>query len=182
VRSHLERTRIEFQIAYIGSLAWQKGVHVLIEAFNHIPGPATLTIYGDPEVFPEYSAQLQALAQSPRIRFAGKLRRADLWTTLSEVDLIAVPSLWYENQPLTILEAFAANVPVIASNIGALPELVEDERTGWLVEPGDVDAWRQALIEITAGRWPALEPGSAKVNDLKADHLPRILDYYRLPF
>ncbi len=56
---------------FIGSLAWQKGVHVLIEAFNQLPANAALTIYGSETVFPDYVAELRQLAKHPNLRFAG---------------------------------------------------------------------------------------------------------------
>jgi glycosyltransferase involved in cell wall biosynthesis len=178
VRPHHDRSDQEFRVAYIGSLAWQKGVHVLVEAFNQVPAPATLTIYGDPDVFPEYSQQLRTLAQSPRIRFAGKLSRADLWPTLAETDLVAVPSIWYENQPVTILEAFSADVPVLASDLGALPELVIDNRSGWRAKAGDVKAWVQALTEIAGGQ-KRIEHVDAQVSDVLIDHLPKVMEFYK---
>jgi glycosyltransferase involved in cell wall biosynthesis len=178
VRPRAKRSSDALRVLYIGSLAWQKGAHVLVEAFNQVPEPATLTVYGDPNVFPEYSEHLRSLARSPRIHFAGKLSRVALWPALAEADLVAVPSVWYENQPLTILEAFAAGVPVMASDLGALREHVEKGRTGWLVAAGDVDAWRRALSELATGVVPRIEQVEAKVDDVGGDHLTRVLECY----
>ena len=175
---HAQRPADQFRVAYIGSLAWQKGVHVLIEAFNAVPEPATLTVYGDPAVFPEYSQRLRALAKSPRITFAGKLGRSDLWSALSQADLVAVPSIWYENQPLTILEAFTAGVPVMASDLGALPELIEDDVTGWRVRANDVAAWTQALTAAVTGI-KRIDHVEAEVSDVEKDHLPKVMAFYR---
>lgn len=178
VLPHTPRPNDAFRFVYVGSIAWQKGVHVLVEAFNDVPAPATLTIYGDPSVFPEYSRSLHATVRSSRIRFAGKLARADLWSVLAEADVVTVPSIWYENQPVTILEAHAAGAPVMASDLGALREHVEDGRTGWLVTPGDVDAWRQALTDLVTMKRPAIERVEASVNDVARDHLQQVLQYY----
>ncbi|HJW83806.1 MAG TPA: glycosyltransferase family 4 protein [Anaerolineae bacterium] len=179
VRPRVARSDGEFRVVYIGSLAWQKGVHVLVEAFNQVPEPATLSVYGDPGVFPEYSRALQALARSPRIRFAGKLSRADLWPTLAEADLVAVPSVWYENQPLAILEAFAAGVPVMASDLGALPELIEQGRTGWRVKAGNVEAWTRALAGLVTGATPRIDRVEAAVSEVAGDHLSRVVELYQ---
>jgi len=121
---------------------------------------------------------LHSLAQSLLVRFAGKLTWPELCLTLAEIGLVAVPSLWYENQPLTILEAFAAGVPVIASDLGALPELVEDGRTGWRVKAGDVDAWAQALTEVATGVRPRIDCVEAQVSDVMINHLPAVLALY----
>lgn len=169
----------KLRVAYIGSLGWQKGVHILVEAFNQVPEPATLVVYGDPHVFPEYSRELRALAQSPRIRFAGKLARADLWSTLADVDLIAVPSIWYENKPTTILEAFAAGVPAMVSDLGTFPELVEEGRSGWLVKVRDVDAWAKALTDLATGIRPRIDVIKASASNLVTDHMPKVLSIYR---
>ncbi len=178
VQPHVKRSEHEFRIVYIGSLAWQKGVHVLIEAFNHVPEPAMLTVYGDPSVFPEYSRQLHALARSPRIKFAGTLSRSDLWPVLARTDLVAVPSIWYENQPLTILEALAAGVPVMASDLGALPELIEDDVSGWRVRAGDAAAWTQALTDVVTGA-KRIDHVEAHVGDVEQDHLPKVMAFYQ---
>ncbi len=123
---------------FLGSLAWQKGVHVLIEAFNRLPaGAATLTIYGNDTTFPEYGANLRAAANHPGIRFAGALDYRRVGAALRGLDCLIVPSLWYENSPLVVQEAYGLGVPVVASRLGALPEKVHDGETGLLFNPGD---------------------------------------------
>ncbi len=133
---------------YAGGLAWQKGVHVLLDAFTATPGPAQLWIAGDENFAPEYSRQLRATAETDpgrRVRFLGKLSRAEIWDVLAQVDAVVAPALWYETFSLIVHEAFAAGVPVIASSLGALAEAVTHERDGLLVEPGVADAWQRAL-------------------------------------
>jgi glycosyltransferase involved in cell wall biosynthesis len=136
------------RFAYIGGLAFQKGVHVLVEAFNGLERDATLEIYGDLTQFPEYAQQLQASASSPHITFGGRLDRNQVWQVLAEVDALILPSLWYENAPVVIQEAFAARVPMLVSDLGALAEWVRDGVDGRLVPPGDVTAWRAALRQL----------------------------------
>lgn len=125
---------------FIGSLAWQKGIHVLIEAFNQLPATTALTIYGSDQAFPDYGAQLRALATHPHIRFAGSIAYEEVGAALRQLDALVVPSLWYENSPLVIQEAYVMGVPVIASDLGALPEKVIDGVTGRLFPPGDSGA------------------------------------------
>jgi glycosyltransferase involved in cell wall biosynthesis len=62
---------------------------------------------------------------------------------------LVVPSVWYEGAPRAIIEAYAAGVPVIASAIGALPELVRDGQSGLLADPGDTEAWRRAALTLS---------------------------------
>jgi glycosyltransferase involved in cell wall biosynthesis len=132
--------------AYIGTLAEHKGVHVLVEAFNHIdPALVELRVYGNPEVFPEYTARLRVLATHPGIFFVGGFDNREIGCILAEVDALVVPSLWFENSPLTIHEALLAGIPVIASDLGGMAEYVEHGRTGLLFRPGDVKDLRDQL-------------------------------------
>ena len=161
------------RVAYIGGLAWQKGVHVLIEAVNGLPAEEIqLSIYGNTAAFPDYAAALKRLVSHPHIDFAGHLPRSRLWITLRSVDVVVVPSLWYEASPLIIQEAFAAGVPVITSNLGALRELVHDHLDGLLVTAGDPIAWRAALHRCATepGLLPRLRQGIRPVRSMD-EHL-----------
>ena len=96
---------------------------------------------------PAYAQQLRSRA-GPRVRFMGGLSREQVWACLAEVDMLAVPSLWYEAFSLIAHEAFVAGVPVIASRLGALAEVVHEGVNGLLVPPQDVDAWTAALQRL----------------------------------
>jgi glycosyltransferase involved in cell wall biosynthesis len=141
--------RARLRIGYVGGLARQKGVHVLIEAVNHLPREGlSLTLYGDEAAFPEYVAELKTSATHPGIHFAGRIPNEQLLQALTDVDVLVVPSIWYETAALVIQEAFAAGVPVIASDLGALRERVRHGEDGLLVPPGDPHALREALLEL----------------------------------
>ena len=144
-----ERTRF----GYVGTMAAHKGVHVLLEAVRGLAVDAwTLDVVGNLDLDPEYGARLRAIAQGdPRIQFRGPLAPeavAALWDSL---DLLVLPSLWWENSPLTVLEALAAGVPVVASRTGGVPEIIP-AGAGLLVPPGDVSALRETLNGVRAGR------------------------------
>lgn len=145
---NLSRDVVRF--VYIGSVAPHKGIHVAIEAFNEIgvTNRAQLDIYGGLEADPQYVANLRNMIRHPNIHLRGPVAREDLWHVLSESDVLVLPSLWYENSPNIIQEAFAAGVPVIASAIGALPEKVHHGRSGLLFPPGDVQALRSLLRAV----------------------------------
>ena len=165
--------------AYIGGLAWQKGLHVLIEAFNGLAGRAELWIAGDASADPAYAHELRARA-GDGVRFLGPLSRQQVWECLAQVDALAVPSLWYEAFSLITHEAFAAGVPVVASRLGALAEVVRDNVDGLLVSPGDVGAWRAALERLVdepeyLGR---LRAGVQPPLGL-AQHLQRLSEIYK---
>ncbi len=126
------------RFVYLGGLAWQKGVHVVIEAFNALPAEAELIIAGDESQYPDYVAELRTLARHPGIRFAGRLDRPAVWETMAAADAVVVPSLWYETFSMLTHEAFAMGVPVLASDHGVMADAVTDGVDGLLVSPGDV--------------------------------------------
>jgi glycosyltransferase involved in cell wall biosynthesis len=166
------RTEKPVVFAYIGTLVEHKGVHVLVEAFNAIdPAAAELRIYGDPQVFPQYTVRLRALATHPRLSLVGGFDNRDIARILAEVDALVVPSLWFENSPLTIHEALLAGVPVIASNLGGMAEYVEHGRTGLLFRTGDVEDLRERL------EWFIRHPGAFTA--MPPPQYPAISDHAR---
>ena len=132
------------RFAYIGALSEQKGVHVILEAFAGLRGEAELWIGGDERFEPEYVARLKALA-GPHVRFLGALSRERVWEIMAKVDVMLVPSVWYETFCLSVSEAFVAGLPVLASDLGALADRVRHETDGLLLPVGDVPAWREAM-------------------------------------
>lgn len=145
VRGDSDRLRF----GYIGQVAQHKGVHVLIEAFQRLRSQARsveLHIWGGDEANPAYGRHLRAMAQGDaRICFHGRYDNRRLPEILGGFDYLVAPSLWYENCPLTILEAYAAGVPVICSDHGGLSELVAPGEDGLVFRPGDAEALAQSL-------------------------------------
>ena len=142
---------LPLRFAYLGGIAWQKGVHVLIRAFRDIkPGQAVLTIYGDQRAFPEYAKELQRMAEGSAVSFGGQIDHAQVGAVLTDADALIVPSLWPETSCLVVQEAFAAQVPVIASAIGALREKVRHGVDGLLFTAGDATALRALLRELVS--------------------------------
>jgi glycosyltransferase involved in cell wall biosynthesis len=132
---------------FLGSIAWQKGVHVLIEAFNQLPDCASLTIYGDDTVFPVYSAKTRAASRHPHVRFAGVVDYQHIGDALRELDYLVVPSLWPETFCMVVQEAHAVGVPVVASRLGPL-ERVRDGETGRLFTAGDSAELARVLRDL----------------------------------
>jgi glycosyltransferase involved in cell wall biosynthesis len=129
---------------YIGGIAYQKGVHIVLEAFRQLEGAAELWIVGDESVDMVYAQQLHELS-SGDVRFFGKVPHAEVWELLAQADMLLMPSIWYETFGLVIYEAFAAGLPVMASDLGVMADAVRHDVDGMLVRAGDVDAWRQAM-------------------------------------
>jgi glycosyltransferase involved in cell wall biosynthesis len=166
--------------AYVGGLARQKGVHVLIDAFNQLPPSVRLKVVGDEAAFPDYCALLRSRATHPGIEFVGRLDRDGVWQILDQTDVLVVPSLWYETSSLVVQEAFATGTPVVAANHGALAERVRHEANGLLTPPGDGPALLSALQRLIdePGLLAHLRSGIQPVVEL-AQHLRGVEQVYR---
>lgn len=129
----------------VGRLAPQKDHPTLLAALARLPEAVTLLVVGgDP--FGDGEARLKALAD--KLGLAGRARflgiRHDVPDLLAASDLFVLPSLW-EGLGLVFLEAMAVQLPIVASNVSAIPEVVSDGVSGWLVPPGDVPALARAI-------------------------------------
>jgi glycosyltransferase involved in cell wall biosynthesis len=134
------------RIGYVGTLVWHKGVHILIDALRGLPQAAyELKIFGDPDVFPDYSADLRARAAGLPVRFMGAFGRHATADVYAQIDLLVVPSLWLENSPLVIHEAFMAGVPVVGARMGGIADLIADEENGLLYDATSSKALEAAL-------------------------------------
>ena len=125
------------RIGFVGTLAPHKGCDTLLRAFRALPPDlnASLSVHGDPDRYPSFAAELRRLAgDDPGISFRGAFSREDLGRVFSEIDVLVVPSRWYENAPGVIFEAFAAEIPVVATDLGGMAEFVRHEENGLLFE------------------------------------------------
>ncbi|MBJ7596260.1 MAG: glycosyltransferase [Candidatus Dormibacteraeota bacterium] len=135
-------------ILVAGRLSPEKGVDVAVRAVGMLDG-ATLDIAG---AGPE-EARLRALAEQVapgRVRFHGLLDKPGVDRMMRAASVVVVPSRWYENQPMVVLEALARGVPVVGSALGGLPELIEPGATGDLVPANDPVALAGALAPFLA--------------------------------
>jgi glycosyltransferase involved in cell wall biosynthesis len=151
-----ETLKTPLKIAFLGRLDPTKGVDILIKALQLDPQlPVQLDIYGVSQggAGDAYQQELQNLAQKdPRIRFKYPVPAEKVVKILAEYDLLAVPSQWLETGPMVVLEAFAAGIPVIGSNLGGIAERVEHEVNGLLVKPNSVKAWYGELQRLSQDR------------------------------
>jgi glycosyltransferase involved in cell wall biosynthesis len=123
---------------YVGRLSREKDVRTLLEAWRSIHAP--LIVAGDG---PERQA-LQAVAPAGVV-FRGRVDPNEVTQLLTGARALMVPTRWYEGAPRSVIEAYAAGVPVIATRFGALPEMVEHGVSGLLVPPGGTAAWVEAV-------------------------------------
>jgi glycosyltransferase involved in cell wall biosynthesis len=130
---------------YLGRLSPEKGLKTLLRAAEHAPVP--LKIAGDG---PQY-ARLAAVAQDSgltHVSFVGHKSGSELAALIQSAAFLIVPSEWFENAPMSILEGMAYGKPVVASRIGGIPELIEHRRTGFLFEPGDANGLAEKMRQL----------------------------------
>ncbi|HUT53880.1 MAG TPA: glycosyltransferase [bacterium] len=167
------------RLGFIGTPVEHKGVHVAVEAMNHLMDTnAELIVYGDLTWFPAYARRLKRLAKNPRVSFRGRFENRDAARILAGLDALIVPSLWCENSPLTIHEAFMAGVPVITSDLGGMAELVKNGggttfKTGG---PADLAAVIRALIS-EPGKLESLRLSIPAVKSIE-ENAEELLHYY----
>jgi len=125
---------------FIGTVSVFKGMDVLLEAFAEID-EAALTVYG--AVTHQY-----AVRASRNVRFVGEIRDAEKAEAFQQMDVLIVPSIGFETFSLVTKEAFLFGVPVLASAIGALRELVEDGENGLLFRAGDAADLRSKVKHL----------------------------------
>jgi len=158
-------------------LTVEKGPRVVLDAVSRLPRDLDfeLTIAGRGPLEAEMRA---AAANDPRIRFAGYVTGAEKVALLAAAGHLLVPSLWYENAPLAVIEAAAYGLSVLASRIGGIPELVREGRTGLLFEPGDAAGLAETMHGLATGRIAL--PGLAAASwELARDHtVERMSDAY----
>ncbi len=141
------------RFGFVGTVAEYKGLHVLVEAFNAIDADGVeLQIWGDLDTFEDYKQQLVSSINNSRIRTMGRFDNKRIAHVLSEIDVLIVPSLWFENSPLTIHEAWLAKIPVITSDIGGMAELVDDGVNGFHFRTGDALDLRDKVMRFISDR------------------------------
>jgi len=152
-RRPVARPRQPLQLTFAGVLSPWKGAQVAIDAARRTSAAVRLRVFGRLEepMFAEHIAELRRRAgDDPRIEFAGAFGPTQISDVLADTDVLIVPSLWYENTPFVMLEALAAGVPVAASALGGMAELIDEGRNGFLFPPGDVDALARAITSWCA--------------------------------
>ncbi|HZU72781.1 MAG TPA: glycosyltransferase [Acidimicrobiales bacterium] len=136
------------RLAAVGRLASEKGFDTVISAVNRLVAQGhevMLTIVGDGPL--RRSLEALAAASGDAVSFAGAVGKDEMWGAIDGAHALVVPSR-REGLGLVALDALARGRPVIASDVGGLPESVEDGADGVLVPPGDVEAWVAAILRL----------------------------------
>jgi glycosyltransferase involved in cell wall biosynthesis len=132
---------------FIGRISPEKGLRVLLQAWERLHSELPLKIVG---TGPDEEPLRREFPDVPNVEWLGSRSSADVLTLLGDAKCLVMPSVWYETFGRTIAEALSRGTPVIASNLGAIAELVADGQTGYLFEPGNADALVAATKALMA--------------------------------
>jgi len=134
--------RVSDQYAlFVGRLSEEKGIRTLLRAWENIPYP--LWIVGDGPLRSEVEAK-----KNKFIKVLGPLPQASVSRVMGRAEFLVVPSECYENFPLVVAEAFSLELPVVASRIGALAEIVRHEKNGLLFEAGNAENLKSLALKL----------------------------------
>ena len=132
-------------ILYIGRLEMIKGIHTLIQAVKDTD--IVLKVIGSGGAENELK-KLVAVQNIKNVEFLGFKNRSEIFELINNSLFGVCPSEWYENFPYSIAELFLFSKPVVGANIGGIPELVKDNKTGLLFEPGNIGQLQEKLVEL----------------------------------
>ncbi len=138
------------KVGFVGRFDPMKGIDILLDAAEHLPSDARIEfhIWGVART-PEAQAYRAVVARNaqalPNVHLRGE---ADAFAPYEQIDVLAVPSLWAETGPFVVLEAQAAGVPVVGSDLGGIAERVTSGRDGFLFPAGDADALASILMRL----------------------------------
>jgi glycosyltransferase involved in cell wall biosynthesis len=145
-----DRVRVRF----LGTLVPHKGAHVVLEAWERLPADVRargdLALFGPDHHDPAYVERLREVAARTGARILPPLQRDAVVRELARTDVLVVPSQWYENRPLVILEALAAGVPVLCTDLGGMRELVREGVQGHRFPFDDSQLLRDLLAQFLA--------------------------------
>lgn len=136
-------------VLYVGRLSPEKGIETLLDAWREAAlDGLELVVVGDG------LAQAAVTASAPPgVRLVGRLGPGEVRDLMLKARAIVFPSVCYEGQPMVLLEALAAGLPLIVSNVGGIPDTVNATKTAVVAEPGDRSGWAVALGALSDGAW-----------------------------
>lgn len=146
---------VSIKFGFIGRIAPNKGLDLLLKAFARLPrGRAELLVYGSEMQASGYLDEVKSLAQGLMVSFQGTFPSREIGDVMEKIDFLVIPSRWYENSPLVLLNALASHTPVVVADVDGMTEFVEDGRNGFIFKREDsVDLERvlRMIIEEPSG-------------------------------
>lgn len=139
---HTNKTKNSvLRFGFIGSIIPSKGLDILLKAWSKVSGPnIQLKVYGNLDTNKKYKKEIMKLRKNCKnIKFLGTFFPNKIAYVFSEIDVLIIPSRWFENAPLVLRNALVSHTPVIATNLGSLVELVKERDSGLLFENENAD-------------------------------------------
>lgn len=165
------------ELVFAGRLSREKGLDVLLRAMPLVVSSHSgvgLTLAGDGPERKNLEDLTVELGLAGVVRFAGALEPEALGRLYGDAGLVVLPTLWMENCPVSILEAFAHGRAVVATRIGGVPELVDEGRTGLLFERGNFRGLGDRLVDLLADPDQITTMGRNAARSWKAHYTPEI--------
>lgn len=178
-----ETAKSEKYYLFFGRLSYEKGIKTLISAFKDTP-QCKLKIAGTGPLEADLKEFVLVNGMN-NVEFLGYQSGKPLHELVKNAYFIIVPSEWYENNPMTIIEGYAQGVPVIGANIGGIPEIIEDGKTGYLFESGskkdlvDLITKSMALNHEKYKRMCHFALDFAKEHFDRAKYYPRLMNFFK---
>ncbi|MFG1303932.1 glycosyltransferase [Xanthobacter autotrophicus] len=134
------------RFGFIGQILMHKGPHLLLQALRLLPEDAfTLDIWGSDRLYPDYARDLRSVAAPMPVTFHAPFEEHQMAEVLSRIDVLVLPSTWFENGPLTLLKALATHTPVVVSDVPGMTEFIQEGIDGFAFPRGDVEALAAVL-------------------------------------
>ena len=178
------RAHSPLTLGFIGHLGKHKGLDVLLHALSFLDAQTVrLLVVGSGEEAASLKASCRESGLQQLVTFSGQIDNQRIASVYQQIDVLIVPSVWPENSPVTITEAMASGLPVIASDIGGINELVEDGVTGFLIPVKDSQAMAERVrrfVERPALKEEMGEKGLEKIRQYRSqDQVERLVGLYR---
>ena len=167
---------------FFGRLSYEKGVRTLLETFKELPN-CKLKIAGTGPKEEELKDYVHTMGMD-NVEFLGYKRGKELQNLVKEAYFVIVPSEWYENNPMTIIEAYSEGTPVIGAKIGGIPEIVVENETGYQFVSGDSCDMKSKVMQtddLSFEEYSNLSIGALKFAHEKLSidsYYPRLIAFY----
>lgn len=167
---------------FFGRLSFEKGVKTLIEAFAKLPKERLKVVGTGPleDILKQYCLDMHL----NNVEFLGYKKGTPLYELVRNAKFVCVPSEWYENNPMTIIESYSMGTPVIGARIGGIPEIIEQGHTGYCFESRSVDDLVRVIEQSSKTddiKYPALCQQSYefyKANFSADQHYETLINFY----
>jgi len=156
-------------IVYVGNILRVKGIFTLVKAMANLE--IDLYVIGSGEHFEDLKKLIEVENLS-NIKLMGKMAKEEVFRYVQHSSFVVVPSEWYENLPYSLVEALLLSKPVLGADIGGIPELVINGKTGYLFQPGNINDLRSKIQLMLSNQYLLTEMG----NNAK-EHAMQIVNY-----